>query len=70
MYPWRLYSVTEVSSHLTESCSYLEAGGAWWGGACAFFRRGRIRQSINQSNFIYVSLVHVHNQPNEVYETQ
>ena len=65
MYPWRLYSVTEVSSHLTESCSYLEAGGA-----CAFFSRGRIRQSINQSNFIYVSLVHVHNQPNEAHETQ
>ena len=27
-------------------------------------------QSINQSNFIYVSLVHIHNQPSKAYETQ
>ena len=27
-------------------------------------------QSINRSNFVYLSLVFVHNQPNKAYETQ
>ena len=29
-----------------------------------------MRISINQSNFIYVSLVCIHNQPSKAYETQ